>query len=302
VRLTVKKTRLAVLLCLLFVAAALVFALRQGRADWFLALLRLTDRVCEIPPAFGSFHLCWLVACVILAVLSATLGLRSSAKHTDSVLFAFGVGFFILEVYKQLYSFYVIQDRVYDFGFFPFQFCSLPLYLCLLLPFLRAGRCKEALLRFLVLFETMGGCLVMTYPAFYDRLSLCIHTMLWHTLMISLGCFLLFSRGYGKSWRREVLPAVPVFLISLILATLLNVLLHPMAQSSPNPLNLYYVSPYGITHFIVVGDVRRLFGWFPAILTYALLFIFVGATLVFLVGYLTRLLLSMHSARKKSEN
>lgn len=301
VRPTVKKVRLWILLALLAITAALLVCLRAGCADWLLSLLRLTDLVWEKPPAFGAFHLAWFLVCVVLAVLCAVIGSRSGAKHTDSVLFGFGVAFLILEVYKQLYSFYVIQDRVYDFGFFPFQFCSLPLYLCLLLPFLPSGRTRHALLSFLVLFETMGGCLVMTYPAFYDRLALCIHTMLWHTLMICLGCFLLFSCGFGKSWRREVLPAIPVFLVSLTLATVLNVALHPIAQNSPNPLNLYYISPYGNTHFIVVGDVRRLLGWAPALLTYAILFIFVGATLVFGVTFLARYAASLSSSRKKQE-
>jgi hypothetical protein len=261
----------------------------------------MTDRVVDVPRAFGAFHLGWLTVCIALGVLGALLGTRAAGRHTDSVLFCFGLVFFLLEVYKQLYSFYVIQDRVYDFGFFPFQFCSLPIYLCLALPFLPSGRLKRAHLSFLVLFETMGGCLVMGYPAFYDRLSLCIHTMLWHTLMIALGCFLITSLGFGKSWRCEVLPAVPILLSSITLATLFNIALHPVAQGSPNPLNLYYISPYGVTHFIVVGDVRRWLGWFPALITYALLFIFVGATLVFGAAYLIQSVRVLAEKRKKQE-
>jgi len=282
------KWRAGILSALVLLTVVLTLALHFDRAGWFLDLLRMTDKIQRIPPAFGAFHLGWLISCVALGVFCALLGARSSGRHTDSVLFSFGIAFFLLETYKQLYSFYVIQDHVYDFGFFPFQFCSLPLYLCLLLPFLPSGPIKRALLSFLVLFETMGGCLVMGYPAFYDRVSLCIHTMLWHTLMIALGCFLLFSLDFGKSWRREVLPAVPIFLGSLALATVLNIVLHPMAQGSPNPLNLYYISPYGITHFVVVGDVRRWLGWFPALMTYAILFVFVGATLVFGIRFLIR--------------
>jgi hypothetical protein len=106
--------------------------------------------------------------------------------------------------------------------------------------------------------------------------------------MISVGVLILFSRDYGKSWRREVLCSTPVFLGFLAVATLLNVLLTPLAHNSPNPLNLFYMSPYEKTYFAVVGDVQRTFGWLPSMIVYALLFIFVGASLVFFVTFLIR--------------
>ena len=135
----------------------------------------------------------------------------------------------------------------------------------------------------------MGGCLVMAYPRFYDRLSLSVHTMLWHTVMIAVGVLILFSRGYGRSWKREVLPSSIVFLISMIVATILNITLTPLAVDSPNPLNLFYMSPYEDTYFLVIRDVQAAFGWLPSLVTYVLLFIFVGATLVFGVAWLIRL-------------
>ncbi len=277
---------LGILLGMLALTLLFSVALHVGKADWLLQVLRSTDVIREIPRAFGGFHFVWLGICLALAVIGGLIGCRIDKSHSDVILFCFGVLFWILEVYKQLYSFYIMQDRVYDYGFFPLQFCSLPIYLCLVIPLLPACRVKTALYHFLVLFETMGGCIVMGYPAFYDRLSLCIHTMLWHTLMILLGVMLLVMHGYGKSWRREVVPAIPIFLISLALATLCNILLHPYAAASPRPLNLYYLSPYGETTFMVVGDVRDALGWFPALVTYALLFITIGAGLIFLAGYL----------------
>jgi len=286
----------------LFLSTGLsALALHAGKADWLFRVLRFTDVVWETPRAFEGFHFTCLGICVALAVVGGWIGSRIDKRNSDTIVFCFGVLFWILEAYKQFYSFYVLQDRVYDFGFFPLQFCSLPLYLCLLLPLLPTSRIKTALYHFLVLFETMGGCIVMGYPAFYDRLSLCIHTMLWHTLMILLGMILLVSHEYGKSWRHEVLPATPIFLLSLVLATLCNVLIYPFTANSPRPLNLYYLSPYGETTFMVVGDVRAACGWFPALLTYALLFVIVGAGLIFAAGYLIRILRLSVSRSRENE-
>lgn len=290
-----KKGRIAAGICvvtLLLLSLFATLALANGRAEQLLRVLSSTDFVCSKPSAFGSFHLTWLFACILFSALCGVLGWQSDQKTLDRAVVGAGIVFLLMEVYKQLYSCFVLHGGNYDFSVLPFQFCSLPLYLCLLLPFLHEGRLKDMLYKFLALFGTMGGCLVMGYPAFYTRVSLCVHTMLWHTVMIALGVFILFSRGYGKSWRREVLPASLVFLVSVVLATILNVTLSPLAQSSPAPLNLYYMSPYEPTRFWVVSDVQKAFGWLPSLLCYILLFIFVGATLVFWTAWLIRSVIS----------
>jgi len=269
----------AVIACLLLIGIPLLCK----QAELLLRALQSTDRVIEKPRAFGWFHLVCVFLCVALSVLAGVFGARHKSR-TDRTVLSVGLLLLILELYKQLYGYFVLmQGSGYDFSIFPFQFCSLPLYLYLVVPWLREGRCKELLYRFLGLYATMGGCLVMAYPAFYDRASLCIHTMLWHTVMIATGVLILFSRGYGKSWRREVLATSPVFLLSLGMATLLNWLLTPYAQNSPKPLNLFYMSPYQGTNFWVVREVRQAFGWGESLVCYALLFVFVGATTVFFV-------------------
>lgn len=269
----------AMIACLLLIGIPILWK----QSDFLLRALQSTDQVIEKPRAFGAFHLVCFFLCVALSVVAGVFGsIRKSC--TDRLVLLSGLFLLILELYKQLYGCFVLmQGKGYDFSIFPFQFCSLPLYLYLVVPWLREGRGKDLLYRFLGLYATMGGCLVMAYPAFYDRASLCIHTMLWHTAMIATGVLILFSRGYGKSWRHEVLATSPVFLLSLGMATFLNLLLTPYAQNSPKPLNLFYMSPYQGTNFWVVREVRQAFGWGASLICYILLFVFVGATTVFFV-------------------
>ena len=296
------KKRLLGICGLALTGAAFLLCFRNlQNGGWLLGLLEQTLLKWEMPQTFGGFHLLWLGACFVFAILFGILGARRKTKHMDEITFLFGLVFLWLEGYKQLYSYFVMWEGRFDFAFFPFQFCSIPLYLCPLLPLIPDCRLKGMCYRFLAFFETMGGCLVMGYPAFYEHASLCIHTMLWHTLMISLGVYLLFANGWGQSIKRDVLPAVPVFLTSLGLATALNLLLTPLAKNSPNPLNLFYMSPYVPTTFLVVRDVQRAFGWLPSLLCYGLLFIFVGAGLVFLTVYLIRLVGKKLETRKKYE-
>ncbi len=275
--------------CIAMLAAFWIcLLLNQTRA---LSILLVTDCTVLKPRAFGGFHFLSLGVCVFICILFGFWGTKRGRKHTDTVVFTAGLLLLFLELYKQFYSYFILNDRVYDFGFLPFQFCSLPLYLYLTVPFLREGRVKELFYRFLALYGTMGACLVMVYPAFYDRASLCVHTMLWHTVMLAVGVFLLFARGYGSSWKREVLlPAIP-FVIFFFIATCINVFLTPHIVHSPNPLNLYYMSPYvQPTRYFVIRDVQMQFGWGVSLLCYLLFFVFVGATLVFFVTKLLRLL------------
>ena len=241
------KTRIIALSSLGGVGALIflgAWELSRGRAAWLYDLLLSSNIPCDKPDPFGSFHLVWLSLCVLLSVLLGMWANRCGKRVTDTAVLCAGGVLLLLEAYKQLYSFFVLNGQQYDFSIFPFQFCSLPLYLYWIVPYLREGRLKETLYQFLAIFGTLGGCLVMAYPRFYDSLALSVHTMLWHTVMIAAGVLILFSRGYGRSWVREVLPSSTVFLISVAVATVLNVMLTPLALTSPNPLNLFYMSPY----------------------------------------------------------
>jgi hypothetical protein len=250
------------------------------------------DTKMKQPTVLGWFHWLWIALTIVMILYCYIKRRNDSHKTVNHVIFWTAVAVAACEIYKQVhYTFGYRTGAVttdYQWYIFPFQFCSLPLYLFLLLPFLPEGKIKETFYKFIALFGTMGGCLVMGYPRFYDRAALCVHTMLWHTVMIAVGVYVLFARGYGKSWGREVLPAAVPFLTFLSFATLLNALLTPYALGSPNPLDLYYISPYTRTNYFVIAEVQEVFGLWASLLTYAVLFVFMGATLVFFATALIR--------------
>ena len=66
-------------------------------------------------------------------------------RAVDRILFCCGLFLSASELYKQLFLYYMINQGRYDWWYFPFQLCSLPMYFCLLLPFLPACRVKAAL-------------------------------------------------------------------------------------------------------------------------------------------------------------
>jgi hypothetical protein len=276
--------RLMVVAGLLALAAGTHLAVLL-RPDGVVArLIRLTHVTWRRPTIFGPYHLVMLGVCLGLMVAVALLYRRFPRERLDSLLFGAGVVLLVLEWYKQLYYLAVLTGGRYNFGILPLQFCSYALYLYLLIPLLPASRFKEALLDFVGLYQTMGGCIVMAYPTLYAEIALSLHTMIWHTVMIGVGMLVLLVRGYRKPYWREMLSAGIVFLATVSVAIVLNFVLTPYAAQSYQPLNLFYISPYIQSHYIIIGDVQRAFGWAASVVAYVVMFVFIGANVVWLVG------------------
>lgn len=247
-------------------------------------LLRFTHYEWEIPAKYGAFHLCFWGLTAVLSVLGVISHGKINARRLDDIVFAAGCLLFFLELYKQLYCHTVLGNGFYNFGVLPLQLCSYSLYCYLGAPLLREGKRKEALYLFSALVQTVGGCVVMGCPLFYKEATLCVHTMLWHTVMIGVGILILSVRGYGRQYPREILPTLGIFLAVLALAQILNILLYPYTAGSEQPLNLFYLSPYERITYILVADVRETLGWFPAVMTYAIGFIAIGIHGAWLFG------------------
>lgn len=267
----------------------LVLLLRQGATPWLVRFLRWMDtRPAKTPRAFGLFHFLWVGIAVLLSVFWGILAWRLPRKgreeKIDRRVFLCGVCFFWLEVFKQLLWCVAIFPTGYPFQIFPFQFCSLPLYLCLLAPMMPWRAFRTACYRFLALYGTIGGCLVVGYPAFPELPVLCFHTMIWHSLMIALGVYLLIATRTGKHFLGEWLPATALFLGSFAAATVLNVVLRDLPGEGSGVLNLFYMSPYQSTYFWGISDLWTQFGWGAATAGYLILFSIGAAAPVWFVG------------------
>ena len=295
---TVKAVRLAILLLLIAGTLTAVYLMKTGMAEGLVQLLRENRRsFFQKPKAFTPFHYSFVAICVFCIIGALHWGWslpRDGEKRqriSDRVVFLCGIVFGLMEVYKQLYSFYALGSGTYDFGIFPFQFCSLPIYFCLVLPILPRGRVQDACYRFLALFCTVGGYLVIGYPSLSIDLYLSLHTMIWHILMVALGAFLLVACDCGRSFRRDMAPTSMIFLGSCALATIMNLLMKDLGT------NHFNMSPYQITTFMVIRDVQIAYGWGAAMLSYVLAFMIVGAFPLWLFG---RLVIRVREGKNRS--
>ncbi|MBQ6735410.1 MAG: YwaF family protein [Lachnospiraceae bacterium] len=227
------------------------------------------------PALFGSFHRRALLCCILLP-FAAAYGLRKISMRTlTHLLFAAGFLLAVMELLKQWYSYTVINGGIYDPWIFPFQICSVPMYLCLFLP-LWKGRMKDTVLLYLWDFCFFGALLALLYPEAILRapLPLRIHGFLWHALLLFIAFLILFAakcRDDARAFFRTAL----LFLFFCLLATGVNLLLEGQGLPGSYP-DMFYLTPYHPATQPVAREAEVLLGRLPARMLYVLALLFLG--------------------------
>ena len=89
-----------------------------------------------------------------------------------------------------------------------------------------------------------------------------LHAMLWHSVLVVMGVYLIVSRGYGKNIREMISPAIMLlcFIAIAIVGNILVFKLHldtPACQPGDN-LSMFYISPYYPTQLPLLGAVQEI--------------------------------------------
>ena len=106
----------------------------------------------ETPDAYGTFHILFTLIGFSVCAFSSWKLRNVSDKTAGHILFACGLVLATTEVFKQFFYYYIIADSTYHWGELPFQLCSIPMYLCLIAPWLKKGRLQRSLYNFMVLY------------------------------------------------------------------------------------------------------------------------------------------------------
>ncbi len=253
------------------------------------------------PGAFSWFHLLWISIMIIACVaIASTVARKHSVKADRIVISVLSVILIGCEVFKQLFWFEFYG--YYRFEIFPFQFCSVPIYVAIFAAVIPWDKVREVCYRFLAFYGIIGGLAVMLVPnavlyTYFVPMSL--HAMLWHTVLVVMGVYLIISRGYGKHFREMFTPAA-IFLGFVALAIIGNILVYKLHLNTPacqpgDRLSMFYISPYYPTVLPLLGIVQDIS--YPLFLLCYLLFFNGFASIVWGVTHLIRKL-----QRKGSKN
>ena len=240
-------------------------------------LLEATAWRMERPAPYSAFHLVLLWAGIPLAFFAAKAAgksFRSRPAACVRLLFFCGLLLAVIELYKQLFLYWIVNDGCYDWWYFPFQLCSVPMYLCLLLP-LASQRLRPVFCTFIQDFGLLGGVMALLEPSglMHPYWTLTLHGFLWHFVLIFLGLFC-SMRGLGGKSRRRFLASLPLFLLCCVIATAVNVLSHPYGNA-----DMFYISPYYPNGQVIFHQIALAAGTLPGNLLY-ILSIILGAAIL----------------------
>ena len=202
----------------------------------------------KTPEPYGLFH-ALMAGLAGLSALGAwrLRGLKESRRQ--KLLFCLGVLMAGSEVLKQVFRFLIV-----DWWYFPFQLCSMPIYLCLLLPRLKKGR--RTVVTFLADFALLGGIAVYLDPS--DMLSpslfLTLFSFLWHDLLIIIGILCGTSDAMQED-SQGALKMLGLFGLLAGIAEILNVSLFRYGE-----LSMFYLSPKLANTQLGFREIDRLWG------------------------------------------
>lgn len=242
-------------------------------------LLSATAWEMEVPHAYGAFHISFVIIGFFVCFFMAYL-LRNLSERGNKILFlSIGVFLLVTEVYKQLlYKLVIDSDALYHWGAFPFHLCSIPLYLCLIIPFLKNGILKQTMYHFLMTYNLLSGFIAFFEPSglLHRHVTMTAHSLIWHMLLVFLGAYVAFSKRGGIE-KKNFKHATVMWLVLCAIAFSINCIHWNVSEGS---INNFFVGPRN-SSLIVFKQISEQFGWYVSTLIY-IPAVILGAWLIFL--------------------
>jgi len=222
--------------------------------NFFEKILHFLDVQMSTPLPYGWFHLLMLALIISFTIFLVIKYRNANDKTVKRILLTFSLIMITLEIYKQLnFSYNGLTDTWdYQWYAFPFQFCSVPMYVMLIASLVKKGKVENALYAFLGTYTLFAGMAVMLYPndVFVTTVGINLQTMVHHGLMMVVGIYMLASKRVPLTIK-SVLKASIIFSIIFLMAIAMNYTAHFAGLTET--FNMFFVSPYFGTHLPVLS-------------------------------------------------
>ncbi len=242
--------------------------------ELIIRILDMTAWRMEAPQLFGGFHIIASLAAAVIAVFLAAAVSKKKNDITVRVLAVTGWILVILEVWKQLFLFHIVNSGAYDWWYFPFQLCSVPMYLCVLLPGIK-GKTRRTCLTFLGGYTFVSAAAALIFPEDILRsyAALTAHGFVWHGMLLFISLVVLLT-GSADTSARGLLRAFGLFAVLCCIAVLINVYAEPVMQTAPGIPHswaaMFYLNPYHISPQPLVGTIQKTAGIPAGLLLYSI--------------------------------
>ena len=158
-------------------------------------LLEITAIKMIPPKPYGMFHITFFVLSIVLSCILANKLKDVSDRKNKKILFFTGLFLLVIEVYKELFYYFVVNNGSYDFSIFPFQLCDVPMYICLIIPFIKNKKIEEGMYNFMASYNLLGAFITFFEPSSLLRpyFMMTLHGFLWHAILVFLGIYIALS-------------------------------------------------------------------------------------------------------------
>lgn len=243
----------------------------------------------------SSFHYITFGFIILFAVLLAKFYKDKPSEQIYRLIFVVGILMVIFEGLRQLY--FVWQSGgIYPWYVFPFQFCSTPIYIGVIIRFIPT-KIKDAFVLYLGSFSLLAGILVMLMPndIYLDSVYINFQTTFQHGAMVILGAIAIV-RAKHVNIHRFISPIV-IFSTFLVLAVILNTI-HNELINTPT-FNMFFINPRYGTSLPVFIDIYPLVPYLVFLMIYVFGFSF-GAYLIIAINNTIRFwLASLNKSRNE---
>lgn len=204
-------------------------------------------------------HLAFLAIIAIANVFVWGLVKNMTEEKAIGILHRLGIIMLIAEVFKQIFCYHYVFDRTINLWFFPWQLCSMPMYLSFVIRYLKEDR-QDMCLVYLVSYSLFADivALLLPYDMLRDQVLLAFHSFIYHGLIISEAIIALHVLSGRKGVRFA--PSILLFLLTAFVAETINVLSHQFLNDIHREPDMFYITPYYPTTQPVFHDIAVNYG------------------------------------------
>ena len=235
----------------------------------------------ERPEMFGTLHFSYIALTILFSSIAIYRINNKSEKYLLKLLHYIGLFMIISEIIKQFFCYFYIYGKEPDLTYFPWQLCSMAMYFAFLVPYLK-GKMQDAVLVYLSTFSFLGGIMAIILPKnmLLSEVFFTTHSFIYHILIL-ITSFIAMTILKGRN-----LPifrhALILFLITALIAEIVNVLGKVLIDDPSREPNMFYISPFYPTKQAILSDIARIFGIIPEVILYLLLIVLI-AYMIFII-------------------
>ena len=234
----------------------------------------------EKPEMFGSLHFVLAALAVVFNMAVCRCIRDRDEEQLLKLLRILGLIMIVSEVFKQWFCYTRMFDRQISLIYFPWQLCSVAMYLSFAAGYLK-GKAQEAVLVYLSTFSLLGAVMALAYPEgmLQQQIVYTVHSFIYHALIISGS---MIAVGILKKRERPSFgSSLPLFGVTVLIAEIINISARYIIRDTEREPDMFYISPFYETTQPVFRSIEQSLGTVPEIIIY-LLCIILGAYLIFL--------------------